>query len=147
MVLRSPLVACRRTARRAGIRDSPRGLTSAGRAARNQGIVPSRPALRELGRAHCLVVAFRVDAVLHPALGADELLGEGPIGERLLGRNRAVPPVDGALRFAPLNQIAVNRGEIPLPAPFDHWLRRWHWPPALGLGALYLCATLPPPRR
>src|SRR5215203_5974507 len=75
----SPIVACRRIVRRAGIRDGPRAITSAGRPALYQGIVPRSRALRELGPAHCLVLALRVDAVLHPALGADELLGEGPI--------------------------------------------------------------------
>src|SRR5215208_6347752 len=116
----SPFVACRRIVQRTGSRAGPRAHLS--RAARNRGIVPRRPALRELGRAHCLVLALRLDAVLHPTLGADKLLGEGPIGERLLGRNRAVPPVDGALRFVPLHEVAMNRGEVPPPRPFDHRL-------------------------
>src|SRR5829696_8546951 len=107
---------------RARIPDGPPAITSAGWVARNRSIVRRRPAPRELGRAHRLVGVLRVDAVLHPALGADELLGEGLIGERLLGRNRAVPPVDGALRFAPLHEVAMNRGELPLPPPFDHRL-------------------------
>src|SRR5215203_4538134 len=75
----SPIVACRRIVRRAGIRDGPRAITSAGWLAFHRSIVRRRPAPRELGRAHRLVGALWVDAVLHPALGADELLGEGLI--------------------------------------------------------------------
>src|SRR5215218_8711771 len=118
----SPVVACRRIVRRAGIPDGLRAITSAGWLAFHRSIVRRRPTPRELGRAHRLVLALWVDAVLHPALGADELLGEGLIGERLLGGDRAVPPVDGALRFAALHEVAVDRGELPPPRPFDHRL-------------------------
>src|SRR5215203_471809 len=74
----SPVVACRRIVGRAGSRDGPRAFTSAGWVALHRSIGSRRPALREVGRAHRLVGALRVDAVLHAALGADELLGEGP---------------------------------------------------------------------
>jgi hypothetical protein len=36
----------------------------------------------------------------------------------MLGGDRALPPVDRALRFAALQQVAVDRGELPLPRPF-----------------------------
>src|SRR5829696_2883443 len=75
----SPIVACRRIVLRAGIRDSLSAITSAGWLAFHRSIVRRRPTPRELGRAHRLVGALWVDAVLHPALGADELLGEGLI--------------------------------------------------------------------